>query len=44
MLTVIAYLLLDHFKPGFNEWILVLPVITDLAIVDLLTSRRSRND
>lgn len=33
MMTVIAYLLLQYYAPGFSGWLLVLPVLLDLALI-----------
>lgn len=38
MITVIAYLLLkENFDTNWSNWLMVLPVITDLVLIDLIS-------
>jgi len=36
MITVISYILLNNFTPDYSGWLLVLPVLIDLVILERL--------
>lgn len=36
MITIISYLLLEHYQHDYSGWLLVLPVLSDWVIIDLI--------